>query len=62
LSTHAPGDLLEQVRAQCMSANGEDLEIRPAMLGVDRLLVGAAEIAYRDLLRVPLQTAARWMS
>lgn len=54
LSAHA--DLLELVRGQCMPANGENLEVRPALLGVDRLLVGAAEIAFRELLRNPLQT------
>jgi hypothetical protein len=43
-----------------MSASGEDLEIRQASLGVDRQLVGAAEMAYRELLRVPLQSSAAW--
>ncbi|MDL9978901.1 ROK family protein [Microbacterium sp. ASV49] len=54
----ASGDLLALVRAQCMSANGEELEIRQASLGVDRLLVGAAEIAFRDLLHHPLHASA----
>ncbi|HWT33262.1 MAG TPA: ROK family protein [Microbacterium sp.] len=54
----APGDLVAQVREQCMPASGEDLQIRPALLGVDRQLVGAAEVAFRDLLRLPLQASA----
>ena len=41
------------VVAQTMPANGEDLEIRPAALGEDRLLVGAAEAALAELLRDP---------
>ncbi|WP_106816486.1 ROK family protein [Microbacterium timonense] len=41
------------VVAQTMPANGEDLEIRPAALGQDRLLIGAAEAAFSDLLRDP---------
>ncbi|KHK99456.1 transcriptional regulator [Microbacterium mangrovi] len=49
----APDDLAAQVRAQCMPASAEDLEIRPALLGVDRQLVGAAEAAFRELLRAP---------
>jgi predicted NBD/HSP70 family sugar kinase len=60
LSALAPDDLVAQVRAGCMSASGEDLEIRRASLGVDRQLVGAAEMAYRELLRVPLQSSAAW--
>ncbi|HKT55472.1 MAG TPA: ROK family transcriptional regulator [Microbacterium sp.] len=54
----APGDLVTQVQAQCMPASGEGLQIRPAQLGVDRQLVGAAEVAFRDLLRLPLQAIA----
>ncbi len=41
------------VAAQTMPANGEDLEIRPAALAEDRLLVGAAEAALAELLRDP---------
>ena len=39
--------------AQTMPANGEDLEICPAALGEDRLLIGAAEAAFAELLRDP---------
>ncbi len=48
-----PG-LEDAVRAQAMPANGEDLTIRTAVLAEDRLLVGAAEAAFADLLRDPL--------
>lgn len=47
-----PG-LTELVREQAMSANAEDLEIRVASLAEDRLLIGAAEAAFADLLREP---------
>ncbi|WP_460772728.1 ROK family transcriptional regulator [Microbacterium sp. GXF7504] len=47
-----PG-LLAQVRAQAMTACAEDLEIRPASLAADRLLVGAAELAFEPLLADP---------
>ena len=42
------------VRAQAMPANAEDLAIRTAVLAEDRLLIGAAEAAFADLLRDPL--------
>ncbi|KJL40665.1 MULTISPECIES: ROK family transcriptional regulator [Microbacterium] len=41
------------VREQTMSANAEDLSIRVASLAEDRLLIGAAEAAFGDLLRDP---------
>ena len=41
------------VVAQTMPANGEELEIRPAALAEDRLLIGAAEAAFTELLRDP---------
>ena len=48
------GDRIEaEVRAQSMSAMTERLRIAPAALGADVLLRGAAEIAFRDLLRDP---------
>ena len=50
--------LEEAVRAQSMAANGEDLRIRPAALGEDRLLIGAAEAAFAALLRDPLSLPA----
>ena len=40
------GLLLAAVAAQTMPANAEDLVLRSAALGEDRLLVGAAEIAF----------------
>ncbi len=45
--------LTEAVAAQTMHANGEDFEIRPAALAEDRLLIGAAEAAFGELLRDP---------
>jgi len=57
LATLAQADLAEltaAVRAQTMPANAADLVIRPAALGEDRLLIGAAEVAFVDLLRDPV--------
>ncbi len=51
------GGLLQAVRAQAMPACAEDLEIRPALLAEDRLLVGAAEAAFDGLLRDPTTLA-----
>uniref|UniRef100_UPI0013E32327 ROK family protein n=1 Tax=Microbacterium sp. CPCC 204701 TaxID=2493084 RepID=UPI0013E32327 len=56
LATIADSDLdglTALVRAQSMAANGDDLEIRVASLAEDRLLIGAAEAAFADLLRDP---------
>ncbi|GAA5203558.1 ROK family transcriptional regulator [Microbacterium jejuense] len=47
-----PG-LTALVQGQAMSANAEELEIRVASLAEDRLLIGAAEAAFADLLRDP---------
>lgn len=44
------------VRGQAMSANGEHLVVRSAALADDRLLIGAAEAAFADLLRDPVPT------
>ena len=57
LSTIAEGDLgaLERaVAAQAMPAAVDGLAIRVAALGEDRLLIGAAEIAFAGLLADPL--------
>ncbi|WP_109211577.1 MULTISPECIES: ROK family protein [Microbacterium] len=56
LATIAAADvagLNDLVRAQAMSANAEELEIRVASLAEDRLLIGAAEAAFAELLRGP---------
>lgn len=45
--------IVEDVRALAMSESAEVLEIRPAALGADRLLIGAAELAFADLLADP---------
>lgn len=62
LSTIAGGelaDLTAAVRQQAMSPNGEDLDIRIAVLAEDRLLIGAAEAAFAPLLRDPVSALAR---
>lgn len=54
IAEHGEGaaHLADLVRAQCMSANAEDLlDVRPAALAHDRLLVGAAELVFADPLR-----------
>lgn len=45
--------IAEDVQALAMSESAEALEIRPAALGADRLLIGAAELAFADLLADP---------
>lgn len=45
--------IADDVRALAMRESSEALEIRPAALGADRLLIGAAELAFADLLADP---------
>ena len=45
--------------AQAMPASMEGLSIRTAVLAEDRLLIGAAELAFADLLRDPAGVAPR---
>ncbi len=59
LADHDLAELTRAVATQTMPANGEDLEIRRAALGEDRLLIGAAEAAFADLLRDPAGFSAR---
>ncbi len=47
------GEITELVRAQAMPASAEDVDIRLAVLAEDRLLVGAAELAFAELLADP---------
>lgn len=47
-------ELTRAVSAQTMPACSEQLEIRPAGLARDRLLIGAAEAAFAPLLAAPL--------
>lgn len=54
LAQHDLDGLHDLVTSQAMPANGEGLSIRTACLAEDRLLIGAAEIAFADLLRAPL--------
>lgn len=42
--------IFEEVAALAMAENAADVQIRPAALGSDRLLVGAAELAFAPLL------------
>jgi predicted NBD/HSP70 family sugar kinase len=53
LASLDPDALLAGVAGQAMPANMEGLEIRVAALADDRLLIGAAEAAFADLLRDP---------
>ncbi|WP_404431026.1 ROK family protein [Microbacterium lacus] len=53
IASHDLDDLLEAVRAQAMPASMEGLSIRTAVLAEDRLLIGAAEMAFGELLRDP---------
>jgi len=48
-----PGELLEAVAAATIPAAMEGVSIVPAALREDRLLIGAAELAFRSLLRDP---------
>ena len=57
LATDDLDGFTDAVTAQTMPANGEDLEIRPAALAEDRLLIGAAEAAFAELLRDPAGVA-----
>lgn len=46
-------ELMAEVGRYAMRESTEELDIRSAALGADRLLIGAAEIAFDDLLRDP---------
>ncbi|WP_194397377.1 ROK family protein [Microbacterium atlanticum] len=59
LADHDLPGLTRAVVAQTMPANGEDLEIRAAALAEDRLLIGAAEAAFAELLHDPSAIALR---
>ncbi|QIG38647.1 ROK family protein [Microbacterium sp. 4R-513] len=59
LAEHDLEGFTRAVVGQSMPANGEDLDIRPAALAQDRLLIGAAEAAFDELLRDPAGTALR---
>lgn len=48
-----PDDLVDAVTAATIPAAAEGVSIVPAALGEDRLLIGAAELAFRQLLRDP---------
>jgi predicted NBD/HSP70 family sugar kinase len=53
LAADDPDGLAEAVAAQTMLAKDAQLDIRPAALAEDRLLIGAAEAAFGELLRDP---------
>lgn len=60
LATLASGDpsgLQDAVARQAMPGTCDDLDIRVAVLAEDRLLIGAAEAVFADLLHDPLATA-----
>ncbi|WOQ70156.1 ROK family protein [Microbacterium limosum] len=54
LGEGATDQLLDAVRDQAMPAAAEEVEIRPAALGENRLLIGAAEAAFTTLLDDPV--------
>ncbi len=56
LSDSNPDGFTADVRANALAAPGEQVEIRPAALGADRLLIGAAEAAFAPLLTDPVRT------
>lgn len=53
-----PG-LVADVRVQSMATSGEEIDIRLATLAGDRLLIGAAEAAFAEVLRDPIAALAR---
>ncbi len=60
LATLAAPDLAglrDAVAEQAMTGVADDLELRVAALGEDRLMIGAAEAAFADLLADPLRLA-----
>ncbi|MGW4928068.1 ROK family transcriptional regulator [Agromyces sp. NPDC004153] len=52
-----PEALAAAVAEQAMPAAAEELDLRVAALGEDRLAIGAAELAFQALLEDPLQVA-----
>jgi len=57
LAEHDLDGLVEAVARQAMPASMEGLSIRTAVLAEDRLLIGAAELAFAELLRDPASFA-----
>lgn len=58
LAANDTDGLTAAVAAQTMHANGEDFTIRAAALAEDRLLIGAAEAAFSELLHDPAGATA----
>jgi predicted NBD/HSP70 family sugar kinase len=56
LSESDPDGFTADVRRNSLEAPGEQVDIRPAALGADRLLIGAAEAAFAPLLKDPVRT------
>lgn len=50
-----PEGFIADVRARALAAPAEQVEIKPAALGADRLLIGAAEAAFAPLLADPMR-------
>lgn len=57
LAALEPGALRSAMAAQAMPAAAEDVDVRVAALGEDRLMIGAAEAAFAGLLADPLAAA-----
>ncbi|WP_439693896.1 ROK family transcriptional regulator [Curtobacterium sp. SP.BCo] len=58
LLDHVGERIVDDVRAQSMTGMADRIRVVPAALGRDVLVHGAAEIAFRDLLRDPARIAA----
>ena len=58
LLDHVGDRIVDDVRAQSMTGMADRIRIVPAALGRDVLVHGAAEIAFRDVLRDPTRIAA----
>lgn len=53
IASHDPQELADAVAAHAMPSTVEGLDIKVASLAEDRLLIGAAEVAFADILRNP---------
>jgi len=53
----APDRLLDRVTAQALPGPRDGVDVRRAALGADRLMIGAAELAFADLLADPARAS-----
>jgi predicted NBD/HSP70 family sugar kinase len=57
LQAAAPDRLLDRVTAQALPGPRDGVQLRRAALGADRLMIGAAELAFADLLADPARAS-----